>query len=230
MDFDGFTHLTFDCYGTLVDWETGILTALEPVLERHGAKARPDRLLRLFARNEAEEESREYQSYRSVLRNVMAGIAAEVGFPPNDRDLDALPDSVGDWPLFDDTRDALQRLGGRYRLAVLSNVDDDLFARTREAIGYDFADVITAEQVQSYKPGHAHFKKALERLGAERHQVLHVAQSLFHDHVPAKALGFTTVWVNRESRRKGSGATPPAEARPDLEVPDLASLVAEMGL
>ncbi|MEE2777910.1 MAG: haloacid dehalogenase type II [Acidobacteriota bacterium] len=230
IDFESFTHLSFDCYGTLVDWESGILSVVEPVLERHKAKARSGELLRLFAKHEAKQEAKHYRPYRAVLRNVMAGIAAEVRFLPIDRDLDALADSVGDWPLFEDTADSLRALATRYELVVLSNVDDDLFAETRQALGVDFAEVVTAQQTESYKPHPAHFHTALDRLGIDCGDMLHVAQSLYHDHVPAKALGFTTIWVNRPSYRRGSGATVTAEETPDLEVSDLGSLVDAMGI
>ena len=159
----------------------------------------------------------------------MAGIAGDLGLSLTDEETSALPESVGDWPAFDDTRESLAGLAERYPLVILSNVDDDLFERTRAVLGMDFSEVVTAEQVRSYKPGHAHFETALRRLGIEAGGMLHVAQSRYHDHVPARQLGFTTVWVNRPSLREGQGATVPADARPDLEVPSLAALVAELG-
>jgi 2-haloacid dehalogenase len=230
IDFGVFSCVSFDCYGTLIDWESGILAALAPVLERHRMTATEKRLLRLYARQEAAQEEKRYQSYRSVLRNVMAGIAADVGFAPTDRDLDALPDSVAEWPAFSDTPGALARLAERYRLAVVSNVDDDLFGESRARLGVELSAVVTAEQVGSYKPAHGHFLALVKELGVRPREILHVAQSLYHDHVPAKWLGFTTVWVNRESRLSGTGVSLPAEVRPDLEVPDLATLVELMGL
>ncbi len=221
MRFDGFTHLTFDCYGTLIDWETGILTVLRSVLERHGQTAEDDALLRLYADREAEQEAGDYRPYREVLRGVMAGIAETMAFEPTGDDLDALPDSVGRWPPFADTVDALARLKTRFKLVILSNIDDAMFAETNRHLKVEFDDIITAQQVGSYKPSHANFNHALARLAVPREQVLHVAQSIFHDHVPAKALGFTTVWVNRASRCPRTGVAPPAHATPDFEVPDL---------
>ena len=225
IDFGRFTHLTFDCYGTLIDWETGILDALGAMFKRHGAPADEARILDLYAELEAEEEEGPYKSYREVLRNVTAGIASRSGITPAERDLDALSDSIGRWPPFPDTLEALAWLKSRYELAVISNVDDDLFAATNRTLGSPFHDVITAQQVGSYKPSLRNFRFALERLGATTSEVLHVAQSLHHDHVPAKALGFTTVWVNRPSRRRNAGLARPVEIQPDLEVPSLAGLI-----
>lgn len=230
MDFDRFTHLTFDCYGTLIDWESGILAAVGTLLERHGIAAGEAEILRLYARHEAEEEKGPYKPYRTVLANVTAGMASDLGWTPAPADLDALADSVGSWPPFPDTVAALAKLGGRYELVILSNIDDALFAETAKHFTVDFADVVTAEQVGAYKPSRENFRAALGRLGVPGRQVLHVAQSLYHDHVPAKELGLATVWVNRRSRRPGTGVALPARVTPDLEVPDLASLVEAMGL
>lgn len=138
--------------------------------------------------------------------------------------MDALPNSLQFWPPFPDTTEALLRLKARYKLAIISNVDDDLFAASARQLGVPFDHVITAQQVRSYKPSHNNFERALERVGVAREQVLHVAQSVYHDIVPARALGLSTVWVNRRRGLSGSGATLPAEGRPDLEVPDLKSL------
>jgi 2-haloacid dehalogenase len=130
---------------------------------------------------------------------------------------------VGDWPAFEDSPEALARLKERYRLGVITNCDDDLFARSNERLGIEFDWVITAEQARGYKPGPRPFALAAERIDVPEARVLHVAQSLFHDHVPAKAAGRTTVWVDRRGRR-GGGATPPADAEPDLTVPDMRTL------
>jgi 2-haloacid dehalogenase len=225
FDFDGFTHLTFDCYGTLIDWETGILQALKPLLERNGATPQEEQILRSYTRAEAEEEAGEYKPYRIVLGNVCARIAADFGVKLLSEDCRALPNSVGQWPPFSDTVPALRRLKTQFKLVVLSNIDDALFAQTRSLLDIDFDEVITAEQLRSYKPRRAHFEAAIKRLGVPREQILHVAQSLYHDHAPAKEMGFSTVWIDRPSRLHGSGLAPPADVRPDLELPDLQSLV-----
>jgi len=152
IDFESFTHLTFDCYGTLIDWENGILTAIAPVLQRHKISAGPEQVLRLFAKYEAGEEARSWQSYRGVLRSVMFAIAAELNFSPDASDLEALPDSVGSWPTFPDTIAALHRLKRRYKLVIITNIDDALFAKTAELLEVEFDAAITAEQVRHYKP------------------------------------------------------------------------------
>jgi 2-haloacid dehalogenase len=226
VDFDRFTHLSFDCYGTLIDWETGILTAVMPVLCSHAVEAGEAEVLRLYAQLEARQESGPYRSYRDVLRTVMSELGTAFGLTLSEAELEVLPESLSGWPPFPDTTDALQRLAARFKLAILSNVDDTLFAGTNRRLGVAFDAVVTAEQVGSYKPSLANFQALLARLDAAPDQVLHVAQSLYHDHVPAKALGFRTVWVNRPSRLPGTGLSLCTRAAPDLDVPDLATLAA----
>jgi 2-haloacid dehalogenase len=224
LDFDRSTHLTFDCYGTLIDWERGILAALRPVLDRHRIALTDDQALELYGEFESAAEAGPYRPYRDVLAMVMDGFGERLGFAPSADERASLAASVGDWPPFPDTVAALRALARRFRLVILSNVDDDLFAGSAKRLGVEFAAVITAQQVGSYKPDPRNFRALLDRLDIPPDRVLHVAQSLFHDIAPAHALGLTTVWVNRRHDRPGSGATPPATARPDLEVPDLATL------
>lgn len=230
LELEKFTHLTFDCYGTIIDWETGILTAVNPVLERHAVSIDDAEILQLYARLEAEQEAGAYKPYKKVLMGVMSGMGDELGFTPSEADLLALPESVGVWPPFADSVEALQRLQTGFELVILSNIDDDLFAATEAMLGVDFDEVITAQQIGSYKPSRQNFEVALDRLQVPRQQVLHVAQSLFHDHAPAKQLGFTTVWVNRPSRCPGVGVAPHTRCSPDLEIPDLGSLVELAGI
>ena len=221
IDVGGVEALTFDCYGTLVDWETGILTTLRCVMASHGA-TRPDgELLELFGRFESLIQSTSFGRYRDVLEAVMSTMASQLGFAASEDERTALADDLAGWPVFPDTRDALERLAARFRLAIVSNVDDDLFAQTRSAIGVDFDEVVTAEQVESYKPERAHFDEVLRRLELEAGQVIHVAQSLFHDIAPASALGWQTVWVRRSARDDHAGATPAAQATPTQVVDDL---------
>jgi 2-haloacid dehalogenase len=230
MDFDRFEILTFDCYGTLVDWEAGILAAIRPVLRAHALTLSDDAVLALYAEIEPSVQAAEFLPYAEVLRRVMDGMGERLRFRPTPHERNALVDSIGDWPAFPDTPAALALLKRRYKLYVLSNVDNDLFARTAPHLGVTLDGVITAQQVRSYKPAPGHFKALLQQTGAAKEQVLHVAQSLFHDIVPARQLGFATVWVQR--RASGGGATPPAEASPDLVVADLAELarLVAMGL
>ena len=224
LDLQRFEVLTFDCYGTLIDWEAGILAALRPLLETHGVRPADEDILGLFGAIESDVQAGAFLPYAEVLRRVLERMAGRLGVALRGGERDALVESIGRWPPFPDTADALAALQGRYRLGVLSNVDDDLFARTAPHLGVEMDHVITALQVRSYKPAPAHWQRMLERTGATKDRVLHVAQSLFHDIAPARALGFGTVWVNRRAGRAGSGATPPSAVRPDLEVPDLATL------
>jgi 2-haloacid dehalogenase len=224
LDLDSFDVLTFDCYGTLIDWESGILAGLRTILDAHGVEADDEDLLERYARAEAGVEAGGYLRYREVLARSAKQVADGLGITADPGELAAFGGSVGDWAAFPDSTDALRRLGRRYRLVVITNCDDDLFAASNRRLDVAFDDVITAQQVGSYKPSHRNFKVAFERIGLPRERILHVAQSLFHDHVPAKALGLSTVWVNRRHDRPGGGATPPADATPDLVVTSMAAL------
>jgi 2-haloacid dehalogenase len=224
LDLSPFTVLTFDCYGTLIDWETGILTVLRPVLERHGVTLSDEQALELFSELEAAAERGPYQPYHAILTTVTDGFANRLDFTPSAEERLALAESVGQWPPFPDTVEALRKLATRYQLVILSNVDDDLFAHSARHLQVTFADVITAQQVGSYKPNARNFEVLLERLDRPKQEILHVAQSLFHDVAPANAAGLATVWVNRRHGRAGFGATPPQTAQPALEVPDLRTL------
>ncbi len=224
MNLSSFKVLTFDCYGTLIDWETGIVRAVQGVLGAHGRELPPARILEHFARFESSIQAGPYLAYREVLSRVVDEFGRELGFAPSPAERASLPESIADWTPFDDTIDALRTLASRHRLAVISNVDDDLFAFSRRRLGVEFDEVVTAQQVGAYKPDQRNFELAVERLGLPVNAILHVAQSLFHDVVPAKRLGWATVHVNRVSPHGGSGATMPVSARPDLEVPDLATL------
>jgi len=224
LDLDRFDALTFDCYGTLIDWETGILAASRDLLGAHGVEVDTDATLESFARHERRLEAGPYLSYREVLIGVARAICEEHDIRAGDEGLAAFGASVGDWPAFPDSADALARLGSRYRLGVITNCDDDLFAASARHLGTAFDAVVTAQQVGSYKPSRRNLEAMVERLGLPTTRILHVAQSLFHDHVPARQLGLATVWVDRRSGRAGNGATPPAQATPDLTVPDMATL------
>ncbi|MDX2131189.1 MAG: haloacid dehalogenase type II [Planctomycetota bacterium] len=225
-DLGAIRAITFDCYGTLVDWEAGILRALKPLLAVRGAPLPDEDVLASYAAYEAAEESGEYTPYREVLRGVTARFAERCGFALEEKELEHLPASLARWPLFTDTRAALASLAARVPLVVCSNVDDDLFDATREALGVEFAYVVTASYCRSYKPDPRHFRVALALLGLPPASVLHVAQSRYHDIAPARALGMPTIRVNRPSRRGGVGVAPahPPASEPDLEVPDLASV------
>jgi len=233
VDFAATQALTFDCYGTLIDWETGILAALRPIVRAHHVQLDDDALLEHYARLESALEARPYRPYRQILADVVHGLGAELGFAPSEAEATALADSLGGWPPFPDTVQALQDLSRRFRLGIISNTDDDLFAQTAQRLEVPFTWVTTAQQAHAYKPSLAPFELALARLaaaGVERTAVVHVAQSLFHDHVPAHQLGLASVWVNRRHGRFGGGATPqPTTVDVQLEVPSLGAL-AELAL
>jgi 2-haloacid dehalogenase len=226
LDFTRFEIVTFDCYGTLIDWETGILSALRPILSAHGKNVDDAKLLKLYGDFEQLSEQGTFHPYRDVLQSVVRRFGAELGFTPTAEETRSLPDSLANWKPWPDTVTALRRLKTRFRLAILSNVDDDLFAATRPQLGVEFDEVITAQQAQAYKPSLKLFELALSRINAPAHRVLHVAQSVYHDVVPAQALGLATVWVNRPSARPGVGAVKAAESKPDLIVSSLEELAA----
>ena len=224
LDFNRVRILTFDCYGTLIDWESGIFAALRPILAAHKKTLSDSAILRLYSELEATAEGREYRPYREILQSVVYGFGKRLEFTTTPAQLASLPDSLASWQPFPDTVAALRKLKSRYQLGIISNVDDDLFASTAKKLEVKFDHVITAQQARAYKPSLKIFKLAQERIGVAPEQWLHVAQSVFHYVVPAKSLGITTVWVNRPSSRPGSGAAKSASANPDLEVPDLQTL------
>jgi 2-haloacid dehalogenase len=223
FDFGRFDVLTFDCYGTLIDWETGILRGLRVAFHGQGHDVDDEQLLTIYARHEAAAEAGPYLPYRAILANSAKAVASELDVPIDQAAADEFGGSVRDWPAFPDSAVALRRLRERFRLGVITNCDDDLFAASNERLGATFDWVITAQQLASYKPNPRNFEVAFERIGVPRNRILHVAQSLFHDHVPAKRLGLSTAWINRRHDRPGSGATPPADATPDFEAPDMAT-------
>ncbi|MBD2070803.1 haloacid dehalogenase type II [Leptolyngbya sp. FACHB-671] len=224
LDFSQYEALTFDCYGTIINWEQGILEAIKPVLAAYQFEIDDSQILELFAQLEGEIEAGEYQSYRSVLGQVMQQFGEKLGFAPTSDQLNCLADSIQNWQPFPDSIDALKRLKQQFKLVIISNIDDDLFAFTAKRLGVPFDFVITAFQAKSYKPSTHNFEFAFEKTGIPRDKILHVAQSIYHDIVPAKALGLSTVWVNRRNDQAGFGATLPASSQPDLEIPNLETL------
>ena len=201
LDFGRFEVLSFDCFGTLIDFERGVLTALRPILDRHGVALSDDELLETYgALKLPVERSSPFLPFREVLLRTIDSIGCRFRFEPTPAERSALGDSIGDWPPFPDTVEALARLRARFFM------------------------VVTSRQVGSYKPSLANFHYMLERLGGPKERVLHVAQSLFHDISPAREVGLTSVWINRRHDRPGFGGTPPGQAEPDLRVPDLRTL------
>ena len=227
LDFRRFEALTFDCYGTLIDWESGLIPILERWAERSGVKARGDALLEAFAKAEMQTEA-EHPSmlYPDLLRVVMTRIADCFGVAHDYAAATELAESVGNWPAFPDSADALRSLKRRYKLAILSNVDRASFLRSNERLSVDFDLIVTAQDVGSYKPNTRNFETVLgglQAIGVVNDRVLHIAQSLYHDHVPAKKLGLASVWIDRRHARSGHGATVPPDASviPDAQYPSM---------
>jgi len=224
LDLVRFKVLTFDCYGTMIDWESGIFSALRPILTAHDKKITDSALLELYSALESSAEQGEFLCYRDVLQSVVRGLGERLGFLPTDAEVRSLPESLARWQPFPDTVEALRKLKSQHQLAVISNVDDDLFAATAPKLGVAFDHVITAQQARCYKPCVRMFALAEERIGVSRERWLHVGQSIYHDVIPAQSLGIATVWVNRPSPRPGAGAAKAAAGKPNLEVPDLQTL------
>ncbi len=211
-DFAQFRALSFDCYGTLIDWETGITQALRPWAQRHDLTVAPATLLDAFSATETVVQS-EYPTkrYPVVLGEVLRRMGARFGVGVSPTEAATFGASVGDWPAFPDSSDALRRLQSRFTLIILSNVDRSTFARSNQHLGVDFDLVITAEDVGSYKPAPRNFEVLIDHvidLGLPRETLLHVAESLYHDHEPAHAIGLQSVWIHRRHAVEGFGATP----------------------
>ena len=223
MHWRQFEWISFDCYGTLIDWESGILGYMRPLLRAKGCDASDGQILNLYSELEPREQSLPYRSYCEVLAGVMGGFAHELKFELSATEAAGLADSIAHWKPFPDTVQGLQRLRSRYKLAILSNIDDELFAFSAKHLQVPFDLVVTAQQVRSYKPSHRNFEALLERLGRPREGLLHAAESLYHDVAPARELGIPSVWVNRR-QGKPAAATRLAEAKPDLEVATIEEL------
>ena len=228
LDFGEFEAISFDCYGTLIDWEQGIVGCLQPILQARGINVENESLLAIYADAEAAIEQKafnEYIPYREVLRLVTARIARKLGFEPTDAEQTALAESIADWAAFPDTVESLRALKRRFRLAIISNIDDDLFEKSARHLLVEWDWAITAQQSRAYKPSELMFHYALEQIGLPKEKILHIAQSIYHDIVPASRLGQTAIRINRRGGKSGFGATPPAQGKPAMEFPDLRSLV-----
>lgn len=224
IDWGTTKALSFDCYGTLIDWEKGILEALAPWVRDHGARA----VLAGFGACEPDiEHAHPTWPYRRIIAEVHRQMASELGREMHESEALAFAASIGAWPPFADTRAALARLAAHFELFILSNVDEVSISGTLAMLEVPFSGVYTAETIGSYKPDMSNFAylaDRLERRGIALSQTVHVAQSLFHDHVPAKRMGMTTVWVDRTSGRPGAARVPDELPRVDLKVDSLAAL------
>jgi len=224
IDSNRYDAITFDCYGTLIDWEKGLTGYLTPLLESHDVHVVDSFLLDFYGRTEAALQAGVYRPYRDILEGVLEALAQRLGFNPSEEAIAGFPESVGDWLPFPDTIAALKSLGKRFQLVVISNIDDELFDLTQENLGINFDHVVTAGQVQAYKPDPRMFTTAIERIGLPQSRILHVAQSLYHDIAPATALGLDTVWIDRHDGH-GGGATVAAQATPTWTLRNMRELV-----
>lgn len=221
MRLTDYTTLTFDCYGTLIDWETGIHNALKPWLDKHGLVMSQDEALELFARHEsAQEHETPDMLYSELLSATLRRIGAELDLAVSDDEAAAVGNSVRDWPAFPDSGRALAYLKQHYKLVILSNVDRASFAHSNARLGVEFDAVYTAEDIGSYKPDPRNFAYLLEHLaelGIAKDDILHTAQSLTHDHVPAEDAGLATCWIDRRHDKQGYGATKPPPRQPRID-------------
>ena len=234
MRLADFRVLTFDCYGTLIDWESGIYTALQPLLQKSkqatGQILSRDAALETFARHEsAQEEATPAMIYSELLATVHRRLARAWDLTVEEADHARFGASVPDWPAFPDSADALAYLKQHYQLVILSNVDRASFAASNRRLGVAFDAVFTAQDIGSYKPNPRNFEYLLEHLGQRgiaRTDILHTAQSLFHDHAPAKRFGLASAWIDRRHDQQGWGATmaPPDSAAYDFRFPTLAAM------
>jgi 2-haloacid dehalogenase len=225
MDFSSVRLITFDCYGTLIDWETGMLAELRPMFSRDGHAVEDGELLRNYGEIEAELEAGPYLPYRQILSLTVQEMGRRCQAFISSEDGGRFAESLTRWQPFTDTVAGLEALARRFRLGIISNVDDDLFAVTRKMLRVNFDVIVTAQQVQSYKPSHQNFQEALRRSHLKKEELLHAGQSVYHDIIPANQLGISNVWVNRPSIRPGSGAAKPAAGQPTAEVKSLTELV-----
>jgi 2-haloalkanoic acid dehalogenase type II len=230
MRLTDFDAISFDCYGTLIDWEAGILATLRPWAARHGLGVTDDALLAEFSRVEPElQAARPATLYPGILADAFRAVGRHFGRPVSDDETRAFGQSVKDWPAFPDSAAALAYLKRHYKLAILSNIDRASFAHSNRRLGVEFDLIVTAEDVGSYKPTPRNFEVLLERLaalGVGKERLLHAAESLYHDHVPAKRFGLATAWIYRRAAKGSFGATraPDQPVKPDWQVTTLAEL------
>ena len=225
-----FKALSFDCYGTLIDWETGMVTALAPLTARVARPLTRDQILEAHARHESSQQRwTPARRYSELLAIVYKRLAEEWGVAASWEEALAYGRSIKDWPAFADTAGALQYLKKYYKLAILSNVDNASFALSNVRLQVEFDAVFTAEDIGSYKPSSRNFDYMLEKLdgmGIAKGEVLHTAESLFHDHEPATAAGLATCWIHRRHAEAGFGATmkPATEPKVDFRFTSMAEL------
>ena len=221
MDYQKIRLLSFDCYGTLIDWKESVLSILESFFKDSPLSFSREELFRAFLEADRKMISDNYLSYREILAQVIELMAEDLRFSIDPASMYMLSDHFSEWKPFPDTVRSLKQLKEKFQLGIISNVDDELFSISNKLLEVDFDFIVTAQQIGSYKPDHRNFQRALEVFNIEKQEHLHVAQSIYHDIIPANQLGLNKVWVNRYEEPE---RTNPLEY-PDLEVPDLQSLV-----
>jgi 2-haloalkanoic acid dehalogenase type II len=232
MKFQNFKVLSFDCYGTLIDWESGLFAALTPLLAKAGERFDRGQALEAFADFESRQQAETpAMLYSDLLVAVYRGLAQHWGVEVSDEECRRFGGSIPDWPAFPDSAEALRYLKQHHKLVILSNVDRKSFAASNKRLGVEFDAIYTAEDIGSYKPDPRNFAYMLQRLeeqGYGRSDILHVAQSLFHDHGPANAAGLSSIWIDRRHDAEGWGATMPPQGTPRyaLRFDSMADLVA----
>jgi 2-haloacid dehalogenase len=211
MKLNDFKVLTFDCYGTLIDWESGMVEALKPLVAKVGQTLTRDEILEAHARHESSQQLiTPAKRYSELLAVVSKRLAEEWGVAAAWNECLAYGRSIKDWPAFADSAEALKYLKQHYKLVILSNVDNESFSHSNKKLGAEFDGIFTAEDIGSYKPSPRNFEYMLEKLGARgiaKEQILHTAESLFHDHAPANDFGLATCWIHRRHKQGGFGAT-----------------------
>jgi len=221
MNLADFKVLTFDCYGTLIDWETGIVNGLQPLVVQVDRSLSRNEILQAHAFHESSHQSQTPQKrYPDILATVYKRLSEEWGVPCSHEDCAAYGRSVHDWPAFPDSAEALRYLKQHFKLAILSNIDNESFAASNLKLGVTFDAIYTAEDIGSYKPAEANFDymlDMLQRLDVPKAQVLHTAESMFHDHVPARANGLATCWIYRRHDQRGFGATMQPDRQPETD-------------
>lgn len=231
MNLTDFDTLTFDCYGTLIDWETGIFEGLRPLLARVKQPLTRDQVLEAHARHESTQQKyTPAKRYQELLPIVYKRLAEEWQVPFTLADCVAYGKSVQNWPAFEDSAAALQYLKQYYKLGILSNIDNESFTYSNAKLQVEFDAIITAEDVGSYKPSPRNFEYMLEKLGdrgIRKEKILHTAESLFHDHKPANEFGLSSCWIYRRHAQQGFGATmnPGAQPKVDFRFDSMADLV-----
>jgi 2-haloacid dehalogenase len=218
MPTNAVSVISFDCYGTLVDWEAGISSFLTQMLEQKRVVADVAEVLKAREDIEFELIQGPYRGYREILSLSLKEALYRFSIPCKDRDGEQLAESVPNWPVFKETRAALEKLAEKSRLAIISNIDNDIIEKTRDSIGVNFSLTVTAQDARAYKPSTKPFELALRRLGCKSKDVLHVSSGFRYDIPPAHKLGFKTAWINRKNEKK------PVAHQPDYEFQSLTQL------